>query len=287
VTGVDWLLDPFQGPTHLFMRQALVGGLLVATATAVVGTWVVVRGLAFLGEALGHGVLPGIALALAVGFDPVLGAALGAAVMVAGIGVVRERTGLSGDAATGLLFVGMLALGVIIISESDSVVGLNTVLFGDILSVSRSDIRLALVVTLVVVAVSVAAHRAFLALSFHPRAAAALGLHPRLADLLMLTLIGATVVASYKAVGTLLVVALLVAPPATATLLVRRVPQVMVVGVVLSWLAILAGLLATYHWGTAGSASIAVAAVGEFFVVLLGREAVALTRRRAVAAAGG
>jgi ABC-type Mn2+/Zn2+ transport system permease subunit len=280
---VDWLLDPFQGPTHVFMRQALVGGLLVATATAVVGTWVVVRGLAFLGEALGHGVLPGIALALAIGFDPVLGAALGAAVMVAGIGVVRERAGLSGDAATGLLFVGMLALGVIIISESDSVVGLNTVLFGDILSVSRSDIRLALVVVLVVVAVAIAAHRSFLALAFHPRTAAALGLHPRAADVLMLALIGATVVASYQAVGTLLVVAMLVAPPATATLLVRRVPQVMVVAVVLSWLAVLAGLLVTYHWGYAGSASIAVAAVAQFFVVLVGREAVGLARRRALA----
>src|SRR5688572_6683042 len=114
---LDWLTDPFAGE---LLRRALVAGLLAAATTAIIGTWVVVRGLAFLGEALTHGVLPGIAVAFIIGIDVTIGALVAAAVMVAGVDVVSRRTKLTEDTGIGLLFVGMLALGVVIISREDT-----------------------------------------------------------------------------------------------------------------------------------------------------------------------
>ena len=138
-------------------RRALLGGLLAATITALVGTWVVLRGLAFFGDAMAHGVLPGIALAAVWGFDLTLGAAASAVVMVLGINLVHRTTRLSDDTGIGLLFVGMLALGVVIISRQNSFSGdLTGFLFGDILGVSNGEIQLglaALAITLVGVVV--------------------------------------------------------------------------------------------------------------------------------------
>ncbi|WP_163023919.1 metal ABC transporter permease, partial [Pseudomonas viridiflava] len=112
---MTWLTDPFSVD---FMVRALVGGSLAAVLCAVVGTWVLVRGMAFLGEALSHGMLPGVAIATLTGIPPVLGAAVSAGVMVLGVGALRRRARLPYDTSIGLLFVGMLALGVIIVSSS-------------------------------------------------------------------------------------------------------------------------------------------------------------------------
>jgi zinc/manganese transport system permease protein len=137
---VHWLTDPF---SFDFMQRALAAGVLAALTTSVVGTWVILRGLAFMGDALAHGVLPGIAVALLLDLNPVAGAAVAAVVMVAAISAVHRTTRLSEDTAIGLLFVGMLALGVIIISRSGSfAVDLVAVLFGDVLGTSLADLAL-------------------------------------------------------------------------------------------------------------------------------------------------
>ena len=263
---MDWLTEPFG---EALMQRALLGGILAVLTTSVVGTWVVLRGMSFIGDALAHGVLPGIALAVVWGVDVRLGALVSALVMVGGVNLVARKARLPEDTSIGLLFVGMLALGVIIISRQRSYAGeLSSLLFGEILGVTGNDLLLQLGAAAVVVVAVVVGYRAFLAVAFNADKAASLGLHPRLAHLALLALVAVAVVASFRAVGTLLVFGLLVAPPATASLLVRRVPLVMVVAVLVGTAAVVVGLLVSFHHGTAASATVAFTAIVFFFVGL-------------------
>ncbi|MGH9275911.1 MAG: zinc ABC transporter permease AztB [Acidimicrobiales bacterium] len=274
-----WFLDPFDPE---FMQRALLAGMLAVVASSVVGTWVVLRGLSFLGDALAHGVIPGMALAVLWGFNITVGALLTAAVMVGGVSFVNRRARLAEDTGVGLLFVGMLALGVIIISKSRSfATDVQSLLFGDVLGVTWSDLRFQGVAAVVVVVASVLGYRAFLALSFNEAKAGSLGLRPGLTHLALLGLIAVAIVSSFQAVGTLLVFGLLVGPPATAALLVRRVWLCMVVSVGLGWFAVALGLVLSYQHGTAAGATMAGVSVAGFFVVLVGQEAARALRRLA------
>lgn len=258
---MTWLTDPFSVD---FMVRALVGGSLAAVLCAVVGTWVLVRGMAFLGEALSHGMLPGVAIATLTGIPPVLGAAVSAGVMVLGVGALRRRARLSYDTSIGLLFVGMLALGVIIVSSSRSfATDVTAILFGDVLAVTRADVGGLAIAAAAALAVAVAFHRPFTALAFDTRKATTLGLHPRLAEVVLIGLVTLAVVASYRAVGTLLVVGLLLAPAAAARAWTRHVASTMLLGAGIGAAAVLVGLLVSWHAGTAAGASIAAVAVGS------------------------
>jgi ABC-type Mn2+/Zn2+ transport system permease subunit len=263
---MDWLVAPFE---LAFQQRALIAGSLAAVALAMVGVWVVIRGMSFLGDALVHGVVPGIALAVLLDFNLLLGAAVAALVMLGGINLVHRQGMFPEDTSIGLLFVGMLGLGVIIISRSDSYTGsLTAILFGDALGVSRNDLWLLgglLVVTTIATALL---FRPFLVLSFNEQKAALLGLRPRLAHFALLALITVAIVASFRTVGTLLVFGLLVGPAATAALLVRRVPVMMVTAAALGVLSVAVGLTVSYHANTSGSATMAVVPVFFFFVVL-------------------
>jgi len=274
----SWLLEPFEPE---FMQRALIAGMLAVVASSVVGTWVVLRGLSFLGDALAHGVIPGMALAVLWGFNLTVGALLTAAVMVAGISFVNRRSRLGEDTGVGLLFVGMLALGVIIISKSRSfTTDVQSLLFGDVLGVTWADVRLQAAAAALVVLCSVLGYRAFLVLSFNEAKAGSLGLRPGATHVALLALVAVAIVSSFQAVGTLLVFGLLVGPPATAALLVRRVWMCMVVGVALGWLAVVVGLVVSYHHGTAAGATMAGVAVAQFFVVLIAQEAAQAVRGR-------
>ena len=278
----DIVFDAFQSQIS---RRALIGGLLAATTTALVGTWVVVRGLAFFGDALAHGVLPGIALAAIWGFDLTLGALVSALVMVGGVNLVNRTTRLSDDTGIGLLFVGMLALGVVILSREPTFTGdLTGFLFGDVLGVRSDEIRLG-VIALVITAVGlVAGHRSFLALAVNRDKAQTLGLRPDLAHAALLTLLAVSVVSRFRVVGTLLVFGFLVAPPASAVLIVRRIPVAMAVAVLFGWSSVVLGLIVSYHHDTAASATIAGLAVTQFFVVLAITETQHWLQRRTAAA---
>lgn len=267
---MDWLTDPF---LLGFQQRALVAGLLTVATTSIVGTWVVLRGMSFIGDALAHGVLPGIAAAVLVGFDPLLGAVASALVMVAGITVVHRRVRLGEDAAIGLLFVGMLALGVVLISRTSSYAGsLTGILFGDVLGVSRGDLAVLAGAAVLAAAVSATWYRPFLALSFNEAKAEVLGLRPRLAHGVMLGLVTMAVVTSFSTVGSNLVFGLLIAPPATASLVTRRVPTMILTGIGFGALAVVAGLVLSYHFDTAGAATMALVSVALFFVVVAGRD---------------
>jgi ABC-type Mn2+/Zn2+ transport system permease subunit len=277
---VHWLTDPFQ---YDFVVRALIAGSLAAITCALIGTWVVIRGLSFMGDALAHGVLPGIAVAFLMGFNVTIGAFVSAILMVLGINVVNRASKLSSDTGIGLLFVGMLALGVVLISRTRSFTGdLTSFLFGSVLGANTSDITLQAVTVVIALAAVVVLHRMFLALSFNAEKAAALGMRPRLAHIAMLTLVALAIVASFRTVGTLLVFGLLVAPPATAALIVRRVPAMMALACAIGVFSVALGLVLTYHFDTAAGATMAGTAVAIFFIVLAGRELASQVTRRLV-----
>lgn len=278
---MDWLIEPFE---LAFQQRALIGGSLAAVALALVGTWVVIRGMSFLGDALVHGVIPGIALAILLDFNILLGAAAAAAVMLAGINLVHRQTTFSEDTSIGLLFVGMLGLGVILISKTDSYTGsLTAILFGDVLGVDKSDVWVLAIILLTTVAATLLLYRPFLALSFNEQKASLLGMRPALAHGALLALITITIVGSFQTVGTLLVFGLLVGPPATAALLVRRVPAMMAVASAIGVFSVAIGLIISFHADTSGSATMAVVPIVVFFITLTAKN---LLQKRSVASAG-
>ncbi|MCA1189289.1 MULTISPECIES: zinc ABC transporter permease AztB [unclassified Saccharopolyspora] len=267
---MDWLFIPFEVS---FVQRALWAGVLVSLICALAGTWVVLRGMAFLGDAMSHGMLPGVALAALLGGDLLLGAALSAGVMAFGVTVLGRSRRLSADTGIGLLFVGMLAAGVIIVSHSQSfAVDLTGFLFGDVLAVTPPELGQLGIALALAALISLAGHRAFVALAFDPRKARTLGLRPGLAHALLLGLVTLAIVASFRVVGTLLVFGLLIAPPAAAVLWAKRIPVVMAVAAALGMLSTALGLLASWHWGTAAGATIAATAVALFFLSALGAE---------------
>jgi ABC-type Mn2+/Zn2+ transport system permease subunit len=263
---MEWLTEPF---ALGFQQRALAAGMLAVLVSSVVGTWVVLRGLAFIGDALAHGVLPGVAFAVLLGFDLMLGAVVSSVAMVAGINLVHRRARLTEDTAIGLLFVGMLAIGVVLISRTSSYTGsLTGILFGDILGVSRSDLLILGGGALAALVLSAFLYRRFLALCFNERKAELLGMMPRMAHAAMLSLVTVAVVTSFRTVGSLLVFGLMIAPPAAAVLVARRVPMVMLAALGFGAVAVSGGLVISYHYSTAASATIAALAVVIFFLLL-------------------
>lgn len=273
---MDLILEAFE---PAFMQRALIGGLIAVVATSLVGTWVVLRGLAFLGDALAHGVIPGIALAVLWGFSPVLGALVAALLMSGLVTLVSSRATVREDTGIGLLFVGMLSLGVVIVSRAQSfATEVTDLLFGDILGVTKGDIGGQALAAGVVVIATVVFYRPFLALTFNRDKAHTLGMRPALSQAVLLGLLAVSIVASFQAIGTLLVFGLLVGPPATAALVVRRVPAIMITSIAFGSLAVFVGLLLSYHHDTAGGATMAGLSVAQFFVVLIVREVVTALR---------
>ena len=274
---MDWLIEPFELG---FQQRALIGGALASVGLSLVGTWVVVRGMTFLGDALVHGVIPGIALAVLLEFNVLVGAALAAVVMIVGINLVHRQTTFTEDTSIGLLFVGMLALGVILISRTTSYQGsLTGILFGDALGVTIDDIVALAAVAISTLVAILLFYRPFLVLSFNDQKAQLLGFRPRLSHGLMLALITLTIVASFQTVGTLLVFGLLVGPPSTAALLARRLPSIMVVSIAIGVFSVAAGLVISYHLNVSGSAAMAGLPIVLFFLVLALRSAFEVRKR--------
>jgi ABC-type Mn2+/Zn2+ transport system permease subunit len=260
---LNYLVDPFAN--NEFMRLALFGGILVACTCAIAGTFVVLRGLAFVGDALAHGVLPGIATAMLLGFSGILGAAVGAAVMMGGVSIVTRKFRLSGDTAIGLLFVGMLSLGVIITSRSTSFVGdLARILFGELLGITTTDLAWQFAALVIVGAIAFVSRRPFLLLSVDDGLARTSGFSARLFHNVMLAMVAITVIASFQTVGTLLVLGMLIAPAATGSLFARRIESMMLIAALVGSLSTYIGLLLSYHYDLAAGASIVLTAVVIF-----------------------
>jgi manganese/iron transport system permease protein len=273
---MEWLLEPF---ALGFQQRALMGGALAGLMSAVVGTWLVLRGMSFFGDAFVHGVVPGIAAAIVLDINPVIGAAIAALIMVLAIESVHRQTSLSEDTAIGLLFVGMLALGVVILSRLDTYSGsLTTILFGDALGVTMTDVIAQAILAAAIIAAATVLYRPLLALSFNPDKAELLGMRPKTTHAALLVLIAAAVIGSYQSVGTLLVFGLLVGPPATAALLARTVPRMMIIAAAIALVSVWLGLSISYWLGTAGSATMALVPIVLFFIVLIAKRLIGVSR---------
>ncbi len=263
---MEWWLAPFELG---FQQRALWGGILAALMASTVGTWLVLRGMSFFGDAFVHGIIPGIAAAVVLDVNPFIGAAVAALVMVVAIELVQRKTVLGEDTSIGLLFVGMLALGVVIISQLDSYSGsLTSILFGDALGVTWTGIYSQLVLLAIVLIAVAVLYRPLLALSLNKEKAELLGMRPGFTHAALLALIALAVIGSYQSVGTLLVFGLLVGPPAVASLLSRSVVQMMVVAAVVGVVSVWLGLTISYHFGTAASATMALVPIVLFFALL-------------------
>src|SRR5512139_2761510 len=267
-TLIDWLLQPV---SYAFMQRGLVATALVGIVCAVVGTYVVLRGMAFFGDALAHTILPGIALGYLVNGgarEPLFWWALGTAVIAAlGIGAISKNSAIKEDTAIGIIFAGMFALGIALISTVRSyAVDLSHFLFGDVLSVSPQSLWLVLIFGGIVLLFIFAFYKEFLTLSFDPILAATLRLPVGLLNNLLLTLIAVTVAVSLQTVGVALMVAMLVTPAATAYLLTRRLPKMMALAAVFASLSGVIGLYLSYYLSIASGAAIVLTAT-FFFVV--------------------
>ncbi|GAA3754229.1 MULTISPECIES: zinc ABC transporter permease AztB [Micromonospora] len=272
------LLEPF---TASFVVRALIGGVLLAAACALVGVWVIARGMTFLGEAMSHGMLPGVAVASIVGGNLVVGAAASAFAMAVGVNALRHSREFGRDTSIGLLFVGMLSVGVIVVSHSRSfATDLTAFLFGDVLAIRWPDLVLLATAVAVVAATSAACYRPFLALTFDPRKARTLGLRPDLANAVMLALLTVTMAVAFSVVGTLLAFGMLIAPSAAAMLVARRLPVVMLASFAIGSAATVTGLWISWYAATAAGATVAAVAAGTFFAILGASRVTAATRRR-------
>jgi ABC-type Mn2+/Zn2+ transport system permease subunit len=266
---MEFFLEPF---SLGFQQRALMGGIAAALMTAVVGTWLVLRGMSFFGDAFVHGVIPGIAAAAFFDFNPLIGAAIAALVMVVAIELIHRQTTLSEDTAIGLLFVGMLALGVVIVSKLSSFSGsITSILFGDALGVTTGDLQIQFLLAAVVIVVGVLMYRPLLALALSEDKAQLWGFKPKQTHAIFLALVAVSVIGSYRSVGTLLVFGFLVGPPAAAALISRSVKAMMLIASIIGVLSVWLGLMISYYWSTAGSATMAVIPVLIFFLLLVTR----------------
>lgn len=265
---MNWFVDPFLSNT--FLLRALLAGILVSITCGIVGTFIVLRGLAFIGDALAHGVLPGIAVAILLGVPGIIGASLGAVVMIGGISLITRRSRLSSDTAIGLLFVGMLALGVVIVSRSTTFTGdIVRVLFGEILGINKEAVLLQSIATLMIAGTAFICYRPFLLLCFNPEQAQVSGFSSSLYHNIMLAMIAVAVIISFQTVGTMLVFGMLLAPAGAGALIARRIEGMMASAALIGALSVYTGLLVSYHFNLAAGSSIVLVATIIFFAVLI------------------
>jgi len=263
---LEHLLEPLQ---FGFMQRGLLAAVLVAAVCGILGSFVVLKGLAFIGDALAHASFGGVALAFVLGANIYLGAFVFALATAFGIGAVSRRGRVSFDTAIGVLFSGTFALGILIISRVDRyTTDLFAYLFGDVLSITEEDLWTIAALGLVVLALVAAFYRQLLFAAFDPTVAAASGIPARFLEFLLLALLGVTIVTAIQAVGIIMVVALLVTPSATAYLFASRFHHMILASVAVGSFSALLGIYLSYYLDLASGAAIILVATALFFVTL-------------------
>jgi manganese/iron transport system permease protein len=254
VSPIELLLDPMRLG---FMQRGLIAAVLVGIVCAVMGAFIVLRGLAFIGDAVSHAAFPGLVIAFLLGIPLYIGGAVAAVSTALAIGWIARRGGLRFDTAVGVLFAGMFALGIVLFSTIDNYVAdLFSYLLGNVLGITFADIVQVTILGAIVLAVVFVLRKEFLYASFDPTGAAASGLPVEWLDYLLLGLIGVTIVVSIQTVGIVLVVAMLVTPAATGQLLVDRFWDLVRVAIAVAVVSALVGLYLSYYLNVASGASI-------------------------------
>ncbi len=265
--ALRWLAEPFG---YAFMVRGLCAALIVGVVCPVLGAYVVLRGMAFFGDALAHIILPGVVAAYLLGWPLAAGALLVGVLAALGIGAISGRAEIKEDVAIGVVFAGAFAFGIALLSAQRTyAVDLAHILFGNLLSVSSGDIRLMLVLGALVLLTVLAFYKEFLVLSFDPVLAATLRLPVGFLKNLLLVLIAVVIVISLQAVGVALVLAMLVTPAAAAHLLTRRLPVMMLLAAGIGVLSAAVGLYLSYYWNLASGPAIVLAETAIFVLVFL------------------
>jgi ABC-type Mn2+/Zn2+ transport system permease subunit len=275
-----WLAEPLQ---YAFMVRGLLAALIVGIVCPVLGAYVVLRGMAFFGDALAHIILPGVVVAYLLGWPLGVGALITGVLAALGIGALSQRKEIKEDTAMGVIFAGAFALGIALLSTQRAyAVDLSHILFGNLLGVSAGDLWLMGGLALVVFALVVAFYKEFLVLSFDPVLAVTLRLPVTFLKNLLLVLTAVVIVASLQAVGVTLVLAMLVTPAASAYLLTRRLPTMMMLGAGLGAAGAVIGLYLSYYANLASGPAIVLTETLVFVLVLLfGPRRGLIWRRRA------
>jgi len=261
-----WLSEPFTFP---FMVRGLAAALIVGVVCPVLGAYVVLRGMAFFGDALAHIILPGVVAAFLLGWPLVSGALIVGVAAALVIGAISRRSAIKEDAAIGVVFAGCLALGIALLSARRGyAVDLTHILFGNLLGVSSADLALIAVLSALALLAVFALYKEFLVLSFDPLLAATLRLPADRLQNLMLILMAVVIVVSIQAVGVALVLAMLVTPAAAASLLTRRLPVMMGVGAAIGAASAIVGLYLSYYTNLPSGPAIVLTATAMFFVAL-------------------
>ncbi|HIK17764.1 MAG TPA: metal ABC transporter permease [Leptolyngbyaceae cyanobacterium M33_DOE_097] len=244
---LDWLLEPLQ---YAFMQRSLVVAITVGIICSVVGSYLMVQRLALLGDAISHSLLPGLAIAFAIGANIFVGAFIAGVISTVIIAWIHTRSPIKEDAAMGIVFSAFFALGVTLITviQKDNKIDLNHFLFGNILGVTSEEVRDTAIIAVLVLLSVFLLYKELLFYSFDSLGAQAAGLPVHLLNSGLMILIALTVVASMKAVGVILVLSLLITPGATAYLLVPRLHQVMLLGAAIGVVSSVSGMYLSYYF---------------------------------------
>jgi manganese/iron transport system permease protein len=275
---MTWLLQPF---AYEFMQRGMLASVIVGVLCAVMGTYVVLRGMAFLGDALAHAILPGIAIAYLLKGSLLVGALIAAILIALVIGVFSRQGTVKEDTAIGILFAAALSLGVALISSIKTyAVDLSHILFGNVLGVSSTDLWLTAGLGLLILLTVVLLYKPFLVISFDPVLAATMRLPADLLRNLMLVLLALTVVVSLQTVGVGLAAAMLVTPAATAYLITRRLASMMVLSAALGALSSITGLYLSYYLNIVSGSAIVLTATLFFVIAFLFNSRQGILRRK-------
>ena len=265
---IDYIVGPFE---YNFMVRALIVSVVVGVMCPVVGAYVITRGRAFMGDALAHSVLPGMVVAFLLGISPVIAAVPTGIALALVMGLVARRTGISEDTSIGIVFAGMFALGLVMLSMFTNVnVNIEDLLLGQVLGVSQTEVYVSLGLAGVVLLGLYAFHRQLVYTTFDPVGAAVVGINTTFVEYVLLTLLAVVIVIGIQAAGIVLVMAMLITPAATAYLLARRFVGLMIVGAAIGSLSAVAGLYLSYYADLPSGPAMALVATGTFAVVAVG-----------------
>lgn len=262
---LNLLLEPF---SYSFMQRGLLAGIFVGILCAIMGTYVVLKGMAFMGDALAHAIMPGVAISYIFGGNLFFGAVIAAVVVAMAIGWISKRGSIKEDTAIGILFAFALSLGIALISSMNTyAVDLSHILFGNILGVSQTDLIITIAFSIAILATLFILYRPLLVITFDPVLAKTMRLPTDLLNNMVLILLAITVVVSLQTVGVSLSAAMLVTPAGTAYLLTRRLPSMMALAAGLGAISAFFGLLLSYYLNIVSGSAIVLVSTMIFIVV--------------------
>ena len=268
---IDYIVEPFQ---YSFMVRALIVSVLVGVMCPVLGAYVITRGRAFMGDALAHSVLPGMVVAFLLGISPFYAAVPTGILIALSMGSVARRTGVSEDTSIGIIFAGMFALGLVMLSSADNInVNIEDLLLGQVLGVSQTDVYVSLGLAAVVLLGLYAFHRQLVYTTFDPVGAKVVGIKTGLVEYVLLALLALVIVIGIQAAGIVLVMAMLITPAATAYLLAKRFVGVMTIGALIGAISAVVGLYLSFYADMPSGPAMALVATAAFGIAAVWKNA--------------